>query len=281
MLSRKLDFLTWKEPMATATDLGGNFSVEIRPGVRRPDWSALTSPQARQALAGRLAARSGLLDRWAIKLEPDADRVWRMILRLYAELGHAPTQADIVAASRIAVGDIGNLLDRLRSHDLIDLDAAGGITLAYPFTQACTGHRIHIGDNTLNALCAIDALGVAAMLQTDIVISSTCHRCGEAVQVVTTGKGRALRKVAPVDAVVWYDFAYDGSAATSCCPAIAFFCSDEHRRLWVESQMPKRSGIGLAMDEALQVGQAIFGPVLMDNTARPEGYYGACERPLR
>lgn len=251
--------------MATATAAGDKPSVEIRPGISRPDWSVLTSPQACQALAGRFAARSGLSDRWAIELEPDADRVWRAILRLYADLGQAPTRADIVAASRIAVGDIGSLLDGLRSHDLIDLDAAGEIKLAYPFTQASTGHRIHIGDKALNALCAIDALGVAAMLQADIAISSSCHRCGEAVQVVTTAKGRALNSVVPVDAVVWYDLAYGGSAATSCCPAITFFCSVEHRCLWLEAQTPKRSGIELTMDEALQVGRAIFGPVLMLN----------------
>jgi hypothetical protein len=72
-----------------------------------------------------------------------------------------------------------------------------------------------------------------------------------------------LKSIVPVDAVVWYDFAYDGSAATSCCPAITFFCSVEHRCLWLETQMPKRSGIELTMDEALQVGRAIFGPVLL------------------
>jgi alkylmercury lyase len=251
--------------MATATDRGDKPSVEIRPGVNRPDWSVLTSPQACQALAGRLASRSGLLDRWAIRLEADADLVWRTIVRRYAELGYAPTRTDIVAAGRIPGGDIETLLDTLRSHDLIDLDLAGEVKLAYPFTQTETGHRIHVGGNTLNALCAIDALGVAAMLQMDIAISSNCHRCGEAVQVVTGAEGKALKSSMPVDAVVWYDFAYDGSAATSCCPAITFFCSDEHRRRWLQAQTPQRRGIDLAMNEALQVGQAIFGPVLMDN----------------
>jgi len=208
------------------------------------------------------------LDRWAIRLEADADLVWRTILRLYAELGHAPTRTDVVTASRIAAGDIETLLNTLRSHDLIDLDLAGEVKLAYPFTQTSTGHRIHIGGNTLNALCAIDALGVAAMLQMDIPISSSCHQCGEAVQVVTAEKGKALKSLMPVNAVVWYDFAYDGSAATSCCPAITFFCSDEHRRRWLQAQAPPRTGVDLAMNEALQVGQAIFGPVLIANGRR-------------
>lgn len=250
--------------MKIATDARDEPSVEIRPGVRRPDWSVLASPQSRQALAGRLAARSGLLERWAIRLETDADLVWRTVLRFYADIGDAPTRADVVAESRVAVGDIANLLDSLRSHDLIDLDSTGEIKLAYPFTQTPTGHRVHVGGHTLNALCAIDALGAAAMCRRDIEISSSCHHCGLAVQVATAAKGQALKSLMPAGAVVWYDFAYDSSAATSCCPAITFFCSDEHRRLWLRSQRPRRKGIDLRMDEALQVGRAIFGPVLMD-----------------
>jgi alkylmercury lyase len=71
----------------------------------------------------------------------------------------------------------------------------------------------------------------------------------------------------PSGAAVWYDFAYDASAATSCCPAIAFFCSDEHRRQWLNDQMPRRNGIGLTMDEALEVGRAIFSPVLVEGSS--------------
>lgn len=251
--------------MAIAAHRPDEPSVEIRPGVRRPDWSILTSSRARQALTGRLAAREGLLDRWATRLETDADLVWRTILHLYADLGHAPTRANLVAACRIAAGDIANLLDCLRSHDLIDLDPAGEVKLAYPFTQSSTGHRVHVGGQTLNALCAIDALGVAAMCRMDITVSSSCHQCRETVNVVTAGQGQALKSVTPGSAVVWYDFAYGGSAASSCCPAITFFCSDEDRRRWLQAQTPQRRGIDLAMNEALQVGQAIFGPVLMDN----------------
>lgn len=61
---------------------------------------------------------------------------------------------------------------------------------------------------------------------------------------------------------MWYDFAYRGSACASCCPAIAFFCADEHLRRWLEAETPRRQGARLATDEALELGRAIFGPVL-------------------
>lgn len=243
-------------------------AVEIRPGVFRPDWSVVTKQRAREALIGRLAARAGLLDRWALRLEAVEDLIWRTILRLYADCGRPPTLADIVCASGIAPDGLKDVLQTLRSHDLIDLDRhTGNVRLAYPFTQAATGHRVQIRGHVLHALCAIDALGAAGMYGTDVAILSPCRHCGAPVHVETAFGGKALRSVMPSGAAVWYDFAYDASAATSCCPAIAFFCSDEHRRQWLNDQMPRRDGIGLTIDEALELGRAIFSPVLVEGSS--------------
>jgi alkylmercury lyase len=254
--------------MDVTAQLPSGPAVEIRAGVFRPDWSVVTKERAREALAGRLAARAGLLDRWPLRLEAVEDLVWRTILRLYADCGRPPTLADIVSASGIAPGSLKGVLQTLRSHDLIDLDPpTGDLRLAYPFTQASTGHRVEIRGHILHALCAIDALGVASMYGTDVAISSPCHHCGAPVHVETASEGKLLRNVSPSGAAVWYDFAYGANAATSCCRAIAFFCSDEHRRQWLDDQMPRRDGIGLTIDEALEVGRAIFGPVLVEGTS--------------
>src|SRR5258708_23210795 len=120
-------------------------AVEIRPGVFRPDWSAVTKPAARQGLTGRLAARAGLLDRWSCRLEADQDVVWRTALRLYAELGRAPSIADLAMAADMAVDKLTTLLNDLESRDLIGLDRAPGrIRLAYPVTEAETEHRVEL-----------------------------------------------------------------------------------------------------------------------------------------
>jgi hypothetical protein len=116
----------------------------------------------------------------------------------------------------------------------------------------------------LHALCAIDALGIAAVYRTDITISSPCRECGATVHVRTAAEGTSLHSVVPRGAVVWYDFVYEGSAAASCCPAITFFRSGEHMHQWLNDQTPRRRGIGLTVEEALEVGQAIFGPVLVE-----------------
>lgn len=240
-------------------------ATEIRPGVFRPDWTAVGKPAVRQALAGRIAARAGLLDRWTGKLGTDQDLVWRATLRVYADLGHAPQIADIVATTSFPADKVSALLVELEARDLIGLDRGSEqVRLAYPFTQAKTEHQVELNGRTLHALCAIDALGVGAMYGADTAIRSQCRHCGRAVRARTIEAGRVLASVDPSGSVVWYDFAYDGSAATSCCPSIVFFCSDSHLEQWQLAQAGRRVGVRLAMDEALEVGRAIFGPVLVE-----------------
>lgn len=238
-------------------------TVEIRPGVFRPDWSAVTRPAARQALLGRTAARAGLLDRWSYSLDTDQDQVWRTALQLYAERGGAPSIGDLAAATGITVDKLIDLLVELDARDLIRFERDPvQIRLAYPFTEADTGHCVELNGRRLRALCAVDALGVAAMYGADTTITSPCRRCGTTVSITTTAAGRALASVQPSDAMVWYDFAYESSAAASCCQSIAFFCSPTHLQSWQEASQHPRIGIALSMDEALEVGRAIFGSVL-------------------
>lgn len=56
-------------------------TVEIRPGVERPDWSAVTSGLARAALESRDARRPSLVNAWPIGLTAREDLIgaghWR------------------------------------------------------------------------------------------------------------------------------------------------------------------------------------------------------------
>lgn len=251
--------------MATGPSTTGEPATEIRPGVFRPDWSAVTKPAAREALGGRMAARAGLLDAWSHALGADEDLVWRAVLRLYADKWRPPRLDEVAAETGIAAGHVAALLRGLRLRDLVGLDpGSGAIRYAYPFTESATGHQVKLRGHSLHALCAIDALGVAGMYGTDVLVRSPCRLCGATVHAATADKGSALGSVAPAEAVVWYDFAFSGSAAASCCTAIAFFCSDDHLRRWLDAQTPRRGGVRLTMGEALEVGRAIFGPVLAE-----------------
>lgn len=234
--------------------------VELRPGVFRPDWSAVTTERAREALRGRDKARGCLPHAWLEALRPLEDMVWRNSIELFAQLGRAPTFPELAAASGRPETSLESALNELQRRDLLGM-TQNALEYVYPFTTRETGHRVHVHGQALNALCAIDALGVGAMLNTDVSIEAKCARCGSAIRITTAQGGCRLEVVSPTELVVWYEFSmYCNTAASSCCPEIAFFCSDEHLGM---SRLDRR-GSRLTAREALEVGRAIFGPVLAE-----------------
>ena len=246
----------------------GRVTVEIRPGVHRPDWSAVTRKAAREALLARDRSRMGLAERWNHALEPAQDRVWRTVLELFARLGRPPHLHEIGDATGVPVENLRPLVAEVEAHDLLGTDpSADVVRYAYPFTGDQTEHRVQLRGRKLHAVCAIDALGIAAMFGTDVVIESSCRVCGAGIEIGTAQDGKSLSYAQPVNAVVWYDLAYSGCAEASCCGSIAFFCSEAELQPWVSAQTPQRRGYRLTLDDALEVGRALFEPVLAATTA--------------
>ena len=236
--------------------------VPLRPGVSFPDWSVVDSRTVCEALDAIIAAL-GAEKRWS-DLEDAEDRVRRSILDYYAEAGHSPSPSQLVNITGFGPDELGGVLEKLRARDMVVLDQGGEtIAGAYPFTQRDTGHRVGLGDRVLNAMCAIDALGVGAMYGKDVTIDSTCAACGEAIHIQTRDGGAALAAFSPSSALVWSGIQYfNGCAADSLCTVMAFFCCDEHLESWRNANHPDVKGFKLSMDEGLQVGKAIFGPML-------------------
>lgn len=236
-------------------------TIDIRPGVQRPDWSVVTSAAVRNALQARSRSRPGPVEAWSVALQPAQDLVWRGTLELFARLGRPPLPVEIAEETNLAAITVQVLLSELEGYDLLGL-AQGAISYAYPFTARRTAHRVRFHGQTLHALCAIDALGVGAMYGADAVIESLCRTCGTTISIETTQHGLALGAAQPGDAVVWYDLMYDCTAANSCCPSIAFFCCDEHLEQWIAAQATRPTGQRLALAEAFEMGRALFEPVL-------------------
>jgi mercuric reductase len=235
-------------------------SFAMRPGVTFPDWSAVTSPVAKDALLAMVGS-DHVLNRWS-GYDPAEDRVRVALLQHYLEHGRAPTPSAL--AKRMGQSDaaVRPLLGGLRRRDLVVLEGAG-IVGAYPFTDWNTGHSVTLDGRTLNAMCAVDALGIGAMTDRDIAIASPCYHCGAPVRIATRDRGRALADFAPGTAVVWLSVQYEGGcAANSLCAVTAFFCSDEHLAAWRHERPADEPGFRLSMEEALEAGRAIFGPIL-------------------
>jgi hypothetical protein len=98
-----------------------------------------------------------------------------------------------------AAGDVRASLMALDEADLL-LIADDVIQLAYPFTTGPNAFAVEItGGVTRYTCCAVDALGIAPMLDQAVTIRSRCHHCDEPLVIETEPDGpRAL-----LDAMVW------------------------------------------------------------------------------
>ena len=235
-------------------------SFVVRPGVTIPDWSVVTSRAVKDALLAMVGSNH-VLNRWS-GYDLAADRVRVALLQLYAADGRAPTIGTLGERAALSESAIRPLLEELRRRDLVVLDD-DKIVGAYPFTDLDTGHQVTVDGRTLNAMCAVDALGVGAMTERDIAVASPCRHCGAPVRITMRDRGQALADVAPVTAVVWLSVRYeDGCAASSLCATTAFFCSDEHLSAWRDERSADEPGFRLSIEEGLEAGRALFGPSL-------------------
>ena len=240
----------------------GRIEIAIRPGVTTPDWSVVTSETVREAL-GAIFETCDWEERWA-GLDEAQDRTRRAILEAYPRIGHAPSINELALSTGFAPDQVRDLIAKLKARDMVVLDRDGTTLIgAYPFIDRDTEHRVHLGGTVLNAMCAIDALGAGAMLGIDTVIGSACRSCATPIRIQTRSKGAALADHAPASAVVWAGIQYaDRCAADSLCTVMAFFCSDDHLESWRSAQGSATKGYRLSADEGLQMGKAIFMPLL-------------------
>ena len=138
--------------------------------------------------------------RWAERRHGPQAEVLRWILRAFAERGGPiPVSAVEAGLPEWPRTEVRDELAALDAKDLILL-AEHEIPLAYPFSATPTPFLVRLPDGQERfACCATDALGIAAMLGTRIVIRSRCHHCGELLELAVDPTG-------PLDAgqvMVW------------------------------------------------------------------------------
>jgi hypothetical protein len=204
----------------------------------------------------------------AARLTKQEDRVRCEVLRRFA-LGETPRVTTLAADCGIPRDLIRQILRRLTATDLLLVDATGETVLAaYPFSSIPTPHRVHLSGREVFALCAVDALGITAMLKERTRISSRCAHCGSPVEI--QARPEQLTQYLPSETVVWFPISSEDDCcpvAESRCPNISFFCAPDHLEVWrkVNGQSP---GLALSLLEAFQAGREIFGSLLAQPNAR-------------
>src|SRR5712691_4213249 len=110
--------------------------------------------------------------------------VHQAVLRHFTATGSAPEPEALEPAAARYGRTAGQVLAELDREDFLTLGADGKIRAAYPFSATQTPHRVRItGGAEVWSMCAIDALGIPAMLGQDVVITSRNPVTGEPVTV--------------------------------------------------------------------------------------------------
>lgn len=192
--------------------------------------------------------------------DPTEKAVHQAILRAFATDGQAPTGDDLTEMTAGPDVPVEQLLRRLHDADIVRLDATGSIAAAYPFSATPTPHRVRIaGGATVSAMCAVDALGMAAMLDTPVTITSADPVTADPITVTVDG-GHVTAD--PATTVVFVGAqAGPGPSADTCCHYLNFFTDRASAQGWADTH-PGIGGVIVELPDAHHLGTTIFGHLL-------------------
>ena len=217
------------------------------------------TPQVAAALDAAAIPRFKVGPRRHARLTVPERELYFWILRRFAERGR-PSGAQTREAAEGFGLDARSALATFAKEDLMHTDRDGEITVAYPFSGRTTDHVVRFaGGHEVNAMCAIDALGMAPMFDQSIEIVSRDPLSRERIAVVLGPDGTASWR--PEEAVVVCGASGGGESCRSCCPVLNFFASSENGERWLETR-PDVRGYVMSMREAIDAGRAVFGDVL-------------------
>lgn len=219
----------------------------------------MTTGNPRDALAAAGIPR----ERWGaerLRSLASGERAFcRWILRSLAE-GASPGPDELAGVASSLELDVEQALERLAREDLVHYDpAACAILVAYPFSGRPTAHRVRFDGREVYAMCAIDALGVAPMLQRPIEVVSSDPVDRQTIRVTLSPEGMA--SWAPAESVVVSGRACEGAAFQGCCQVLNFFASPENAR-WYLDEHPHVRGFPSSIPEAVELGRVVFADVL-------------------
>jgi hypothetical protein len=184
--------------------------------------------------------------------------LYRLVLSRFAA-GRPPAPGELAEAAS-TVG-LEQALAALAAEDLVHTDpATGDVLVAYPFSGRPRGHRVLIdGKHWVEAMCAIDALGIAPMLELPIEIFSRDPTSGAEVWVrIDPGDGAWWE---PEQAVVLTGSSRcSGPNFESCCSVLNFFESGENALQYLIAH-PDVNGHPISLPEAIEAGRIVFGHV--------------------
>ena len=113
----------------------------------------------------------------------------RRVLTAIGEAGRPPVGADLAADAAALGVDLREALGALAAAELLFVTPdRGGVLGGVPFAAAPTAHQVTVrGGPTVSANCAVDALGIGAMLGKDTDVASVDPVTGQPVTAAQRG----------------------------------------------------------------------------------------------
>ena len=112
-------------------------------------------------------------------------------------------------------------------------------------------------------MCAIDALGIAPMLDQPIEITSHDPLGNEPFHANLSPDGTAWWQPETAAVVAGVNDRHADSCS-GCCPVLNFFASTENAERWL-NEHPQVRGDVITIEDAIVAGRAIFADVLTEN----------------
>jgi hypothetical protein len=253
------------DPFTTANQAVGALACRLYRDENGDPVPVPSLAQLRDAIAAHSPNDDAgdVLSAWRVRampLDPVDRALHKLVLRRFAATGQPPTAA-VLAATTVGTGrSSDDVLAALHDLDAIRLGADGRIEVAYPFSAHPTRHRVHITTGTdVYAMCAIDALGIAPMLNTDTHIDSIDRTTGQPVRITTTA---GQTRWEPAGAVVFLGAtAGGGPSADNCCDYLNFFTDAATANAWTTAH-PHIPGQVLNQKQAETLATELFGALL-------------------
>lgn len=173
-----------------------------------------------------------------------------------------PTPEQLEERARELALDPSEALATLAEQDLVHTASDGSVLVAYPFSGRPRGHRVTINHRvTVEAMCAIDALGIAPMLDLPTEIISHDPISSTEIRVRVYPRGGVTWE--PTDAVLLAGtIGCDGGPSFGgCCDVLDFFESASSAERYLKDH-PEIGGGPIAIPIALKAGRAVFGGLL-------------------
>jgi hypothetical protein len=142
----------------------------------------------------------------AARLSQSEREFYYWILRQFAAAIPPDAEATRASASRFGP-ELDDALAVLARDDLVHADEKGRPVVASPFSAEARGHRVLVdGKHRVRAMCAIDALGIAPMLELPI----------EIVSRDPLSRGEVWVRLDPAEGARWEPTEADVLAGSAC-----------------------------------------------------------------